>query len=141
MHEDQFGRLGEWKGFEKRIFLELNTDNFMPPDVDLKRIGGFCIDLAHYAMAKKKDTIEYKFVMEHEKRALFGCNHLGGYDPRRNLDLHTIGGISDFEYLNGLPSFLFGDVIALEMFNPISEQVRYKEYIIKMLGKGAGQNV
>lgn len=90
MHENQFHLLEEWKGFDKKLFLEMNTDNSMPQNVDMKKIGGFCIDLAYYKVAKEKHAIEYDFVMAHEKTALFGCNHLNGYNPKENRDMHRV---------------------------------------------------
>ena len=70
-----------------------------------------------------------------KNKNLFKCNHLNGYSYAKNIDLHTIFSLKEFDYLKTLPTFVFGDVIAIETFNSLKEQITFKKYIINLLQK------
>ena len=53
--------------------------------------------------------------------------------PEDNDDLHTVRNLKDFDYLKSLPKFLFGNIIALEVENSISEQLEFKKYLSEFL--------
>ena len=134
IHEDSFNVIEKWKGFFKMLYLEMNTDNFVSRKVDVSRIGGFCVDLAHFKVEATKWSAEFEYIFK--RRAVsryFKCNHLNGYSPKENIDIHRPRKITDFAYLKTLPNFLFGDVIALEMDNIIEEQLKFKKYISRLL--------
>lgn len=135
IHEDSFNVLDKWRGFYKNLFLEMNTDNLLSANVDVTKIGGFCIDLAHFKVEETKRTKEFKYIRKRKNSHYFFCNHLNGYSPSKNVDLHTIKSLNDFNYLKTLPKFLFGKVIALETENSIAEQLKFKEYLSKLLNK------
>lgn len=136
IHEDHFKILRKWQGFYPRLFLEMNYDNSIFPSVQINKIGGFCLDLSHFKVEAETNSREFKYIMKRKKVSrYFACNHLNGYSPEKNIDLHTIKTLKDFAYLKTLPEFLFGQVIALEMENSISEQLRFKEYLSRLLNK------
>jgi len=136
IHESHFNHLPRWKDFSKYIYLEMNYDNDIPKNVDMKKIGGFCIDLSHFMAAKARKAAEYQFVLSYKDRKdLFLCNHLNGYDPKEKKDVHTVKSFKDFDYLKELPEFVFGKYIAIETFNYIPEQIKFKKYLVKMLNK------
>jgi len=54
-------------------------------------------------------------------------------NQKKKRDLHTVRTLKDFNYLKELPKFVFGKYIALETFNSINQQLKFKEYIIKLL--------
>ncbi|MFH1586161.1 MAG: hypothetical protein ABIB79_05320 [archaeon] len=119
-----------------RLLLELNYDNKLSDEVDVRKIRGFCIDLSHFQASKDRGTKEYDYVMKYKNnKSLFIANHLNGYDSKRKRDMHWVKSLKDFDYLKTLPKFLFGEYIALEVFNPIKEQLRFKEYVAKVLGE------
>lgn len=134
IHENSFDKLPEWSGYHQHLFLEMNFDDKVSRDVDISRIGGFCVDLSHFKSAEEKWSKEFEYTLKQKnKKNLFMCNHLNGYDYKNNTDLHTISSLDEFDYLKTLPDFVFGNIIALEVFNPIKEQLEYKEYITKLL--------
>jgi len=134
IHEDGFKILYKWRGFYKNIFLEMNTDNFVSSLVKVNKIGGFCIDLSHFKVAEEKWSKEFEYIIKRKKIAkYFICNHLNGYSYQKNTDLHRIKSLKDFDYLKTLPKFMFGKIIALETENSISEQLKFKSYLIKLL--------
>jgi len=143
IHEDSFKALAKWRGYYKKLFLELNTDNFVSEIVDVEKIGGFCVDLSHFKAAEQKWSHEFTYIISQNnknnkkikknKQFLFACNHLNGYSYKKNTDLHTVNSFQDFDYLKTIPKFLFGQVIALECNNSITEQLKFKQYLVKML--------
>ncbi|MBR9704800.1 hypothetical protein GOV12_05285 [Candidatus Pacearchaeota archaeon] len=135
IHESDFKNLEKWKSLYKKLFLEMNFDDYVSKNVKVKKIGGFCIDLSHFKASWDLITDDFKYVIERKNfKKYFKCNHLNGYSYKENRDLHRINSLKNFDYLKSLPSFIFGDVIALEMYNSISEQLKFKKYIVKMLG-------
>ncbi len=135
IHESGFDSLKNWKGFYRKLYLEMDTNNFISQSVEVKKIGGFCVDLSHFKVQLNKWTQEFEYILKRRHAThYFDCNHLNGYDPKNNDDLHTVRSLKDFDYLKTLPNFLFGDVIALEVDNSISEQLEFKKYLIEFLG-------
>ncbi|MDP2741112.1 MAG: hypothetical protein Q8O66_00270 [bacterium] len=137
-HEKNFSDndIKKWKGFYKKLSLEMNFDNFVSKKVRVEKIGGFCVDLAHFKVGMEKLSQDFKYVFDRKKtKTYFDCNHLNGYDPKTNCDMHTIHNLKDFDYLKNLPNFLFGKFIALEINNSIKEQLIFKEYLINLLKK------
>ncbi|MBU1137236.1 hypothetical protein KKD72_02640, partial [Patescibacteria group bacterium] len=59
---------------------------------------------------------------------------LNGYDPETQTDKHVVDGLKDFDYLTTLPKYLFGQIIALEVYQPIKKQLKFIEYLNKLLG-------
>ncbi len=136
IHEDGFKYLKKWRGFYKELFLEMNFDNAVAESVKVKKIGGFCVDLSHFKAAEEKHSKEFEYVFQKRNISrLFGCNHLNGYSYRKNEDIHFVKSLKDFDYLKTLPRFLFGKVIAIETYNSIAEQLKYKKYLIGFLAK------
>lgn len=136
IHENSFEFLDKWQGFHKRLFLEMNKDNFIAQSVKVNKIGGFCIDLAHFKAASYDHTNEFKYIIRRRRvHHYFACNHLNGYNPEKNSDMHTVKSLKDFDYLKTLPKFLFGKAIGLETKNSISEQLKFKKYLTKMLSQ------
>jgi len=135
IHESHFRDLNKWRGYYQNLFLELNMDNRVAKYVDVEKIGGFCIDLAHFKKEVTRQTKEYRYIVEEMNKIKFVCNHISGYSYRRNKDLHTVKSIRDFDYLATLPHNLFGQIMAFEFFNPIKEQLRYKTLLKKSIPK------
>lgn len=133
IHEDHFKNLDKWKGFWDKLYLEMNYDSKIAKDVKVRRIGGFCIDLAHFKSAIARGAKEAHYVHLRKDKIKFACNHLGGYCPEKMRDLHTVTGLKDFNYLTTLPKYLFGKTIALETDNSIEEQIIFKKHIAKIL--------
>ena len=134
VHENSFRYLGKWNGFHKRLLVEFNYNNSIPHDLVISRVGGFCIDLSHFMAAKERAAKEYFYIMKRKDiHKYFKANHLNGYSPKRKADLHTIRTLKDFDYLKTLPRFLFSRYIALETFNPISEQIKFRDYVYGLI--------
>ena len=138
IHEKNFskGDIKNWKGYYKNLCLEMNFDNFVSKKINVEKIDGFCVDLAHFKVGMEKLSKDFEYVFDKKGiRKYFDCNHLNGYDPKTNCDMHTISNLKDFDYLKTLPNFLFGKYIALEIRNSIKEQLEFKKYLVDLLEK------
>ena len=134
IHENSFKILIKWWGFYKKLYLEMNTDNIVEDFVKVNKIGGFCVDLSHFKVEIEKWSKEFEYIIKRRNVSrYFGCNHLNGYSYEKNTDLHTITSLKDFDYLKSLPEFIFGEVIGIETENNISEQLEYKNHLVKIL--------
>jgi len=136
IHEENFvhDNVKNWKGFYKNIYLEMNFDNFVSKKVKVEKIKGFCIDLAHFKVAMEKLNKDFEYVFKRKEiHKYFKCNHLNGWNSEKNIDMHTIHSLKDFDYLKTLPQFVFGNTIAFETFNSIKEQLEFKKYITELL--------
>jgi len=133
IHESSFGFLKKWPGFHKKLYLEMDTNNYVSQKVIVEKIGGFCVDLSHFKITLTDFTKEFDYTYFRKGKANFSCNHLNGYWKKKNTDLHRIRSLRDFEYLKTLPKFVFGKVIALEVENNISQQLKFKKYLAKLL--------
>ncbi len=142
-HEENFVRhdVEHWKGFYNDIYLEMNFDNFVSKTVSVEKIGGFCIDLAHFKVGLEKLSEDFEYVFDRKDKDLFKCNHLNGWNPERNIDMHTIQDLKNFDYLKTLPDFVLGKYIALETFNPIKEQLEFKTYLTGLFTQRAEQEL
>ncbi|HAT74190.1 MAG: hypothetical protein US30_C0019G0015 [Candidatus Moranbacteria bacterium GW2011_GWF2_36_839] len=134
IHENSFDNFSKWAGYHHHLYLEMNYNNSIPRNVEVEKTGGFCIDLSHFKAAEEKWSKEFEYVIgKRKKKDLFRCNHLNGYSYAKNEDRHIISSLDEFDYLKTLPEFVFGDIIALEVFNSISDQIMYKKYIVRLL--------
>ncbi len=134
IHESDFNILSKWRGFYKNLFLEMSTDNIVAKNVKVERIGGFCVDLAHYQKQKDRKTVDYQYVYDRRmKKSLFKCNHLSGYSKKEMMDLHYIKSEKDFDFLKNIPNFVFGEIMAIEVNNKIKEQIEFKKYITNLI--------
>ena len=136
IHPSAFKYLNKWKGYHKYLFAELSYFNVLPKGFDVRKVGGFCVDLAHFKCAEERWSNEFDYIISNkEHHKYFQCNHVSGYSPWRKRDIHVIKKITSFDYLKSLPKFLFGENIALEVDNPIVNQLRYRDYVIDLLSK------
>lgn len=136
-HEENFvhGDISRWKGFYKNIYLEMNFDKAVSKEVKVEKIGGFCIDLAHFKCGLENLSKDFEYVFNRKDKKYFICNHVNGYNPEINCDMHTIYEFKNFDYLKTLPAFVFGECIALETFNSIKEQLKFKKYVTTLLSE------
>ncbi|MFZ5955206.1 MAG: hypothetical protein ACOYT4_02170 [Nanoarchaeota archaeon] len=133
IHESTFeyGYLKKWNGFYRKLFLELNFDNHLSKKVDVKKVGGFCIDLSHYKASEIRNTKEFEYLIKNKN--LVKCNHLNGFSFETCFDVHRIKSLEEFEYLKTIPDLLYGKIIALETENGIREQLRFKEHLKELI--------
>ena len=135
IHEETFYFLDKWKKHWNKIYLEMDADNDVADHVKVKEIGGFCIDLAHFRKSVARGAEEAYYIYMRRNDIDFTSNHISGYLEEEDIDMHEVDRIERFDYLKELPSYLFGDVMAIEVDNSIKEQLEFKDYIADILRK------
>jgi len=133
IHEEHFQLLDQWQGYWDKLYLEMDYDSKIAKDVKVRRIGGFCVDLSHFKAALNRGAKEAYYIFLRKNKIEIACNHLSGYVPETMKDLHVVNDLSSFDYLTTLPKYVFGKVIALEVDNSIEEQIKFREYISRLL--------
>jgi len=111
-------------------------DGFTPSD--LAGFAGICLDISHLENSKRQGFPGYEINIKMLKKYPIGANHVsaiyneigkgpivGGY----GYDFHKYESLDDFNYLKNYDSKYFGPYIALELYNPIAEQLEAKKYI------------
>jgi hypothetical protein len=92
----------------------------------LQKIRGFCIDISHYYVSCIEGYEEYNQIMKYKNnRKIFVCNHLSG--ASRGEVGHNIQSDKDYDYLEDIPNFIIGEFIAIELMDPIKDQLRMKK--------------
>jgi hypothetical protein len=135
IHEDHFKLLNNWKGYWDKLYLEMNYDSEIAKNVKVKKIGGFCVDLAHFKTAIARGAEEAYYIFIRKNKIKFACNHISGYSEVKTRDKHIAASLKDFDYLTTLPKYVFGEILAMETDNSIKDQIKFKKYIAKILDK------
>jgi len=133
IHEEHFKKLDQWQGYWDKLYLEMNFDDELEKDVKVRKIGGFCIDLAHLKAAISRGTEEAAYFFNKKGDYDVACNHLNGYAPLEMKDIHLVKDLSAFDYLTTLPRDAFGKIIALEVYNSIEEQIKFRDHVSRLL--------
>jgi len=135
IHESHFDFLNKWEKYRNKLYLEMDTDSEVADNVKVGEIGGFCIDLAHFRKSVARGTEEAYYVYLRRKTIEFECNHISGYLEKEDTDMHLVDKKERFDYLEELPDYLFGEVMAMEVNNSIREQLKFRSYITELLDK------
>jgi len=135
IHEHSFDDLHNYPKYRKYIYLEYNYNNRIPKTVKVNKISGLCIDFSHMWAAKNRGAKEFDEINNNLRSFKVGCNHLNGYSYRYRRDIHFVADKKQLDYLKEVPKKYFSHIISLEMQNSIHEQLKYKNYIVKILNK------
>ncbi len=132
IHEANFDILDKWSGYWDKLYLEMDYDGVIAKNVKVEKIGGFCVDFAHFKSSVVSGSKEANFIFLRKNKTKIACNHLSGYSEENNCDIHDATGVKEFDYLKTLPEYVFGKVIAFEINNSIKEQMEFRKYIINL---------
>jgi len=127
--------------FADRIFVEENTIWPWQED-EIRQWAGICIDFSHLEAARLSDTPLYENWINIIEKYPIGCAHISAigrtprvdkFDGTLRHDKHWLDDISELDYLKNYPKKYFPPYIAVELENSLSEQVKFREYIAKIL--------
>lgn len=115
----------------ERIFIENCSVSTPLTREDLVGFAGLCLDLSHLEDARRNHPENFARTVALTRTTKVGANHISGV---RNLGVRpdgSLGGTSthiaetseDFSYLATIPARCFSAVLALELENPIKEQL------------------
>jgi hypothetical protein len=119
----------------KRFFIETNAyhSRIKNPKI-ISKVGGVCFDLAHIEHFCHSFPADYRLAAKLAKEYKIGCNHLSAVLPN-GRSWHRVYRLSDLDYIKNIPKNYFSNYINLELVNSITEQLKFKKYIAKILAK------
>jgi len=124
--------------YRKIIYIE-NTSLPLNEE-EVKNFAGVCLDISHLEISRISDRERYENDIEILEKYPCGCNHISAVKKipvkKKNelkYDFHYLENLSDLDYLKRYPAKYFSSILAIELENPIEEQLKAKNYIIDLL--------
>ncbi len=109
----------------------------------LPQCFGLCIDFSHWAVGKLFNRPGYDKFEEIVNKNKIGCSHVSAFSPQGILvqapdETYTSHAPHDFRTLDELGYLVqfkkyLPEYVSLELFNPLKEQLKAKEYLEKLL--------
>ena len=124
-----------------------NYNNFIyvettrhPLDGDLNKYAGICLDTAHVENQRLKKTKIYESLMQSLDKYPVGITHISAITKTPKLDngdvdydKHKFENLSELDYVASYAKYL-SEIVALELENSISDQLKAKSYLENLLG-------
>lgn len=134
----QFPLTYDLSNFQSMIYVE--NSGYMK-ETDLTGFAGICLDVAHLEDWKLRGDREYENVCSLLKKYPVGANHLSVVTKTPVVDqsgdlghsYHLMTDFSQFDYLKKYPENYFGDFVAIELINSISDQLKLIEHLQKQI--------
>lgn len=123
-------------GLRERIYIE-NAWHLQASDLD--GFAGICLDFSHLEAVMYEEPEEYAALEALLDRFPIGANHVSAFKLRaRGLgrrDRHRVSDPDDLDYLAGFPRRYFAKYVALELTNPLGQQLSFKAEVEKHLAR------
>lgn len=120
---------------KKKIYIENNDGpNRIANIKKLSFFGGVCIDLSHLYEHRMHAPKLLKIAINAAKHYKVGCNHLSAV-MLDGHSRHVVRNIQELKYVQEIPKIFFSNHIAIELANPIKQQLYFKKYIADILYK------
>lgn len=120
----------------ERIFIENSGSNSILSIRDIEEFGGVCLDLSHLRDLALLDPEALPIMEDFLRAAFIGANHISAVLPTasegdivKHHSSHIAYSASDFDYLITFPLNYFAKYCAIEVENPIREQILFKSKI------------
>lgn len=136
----EYPLINDWSEFMDRIYFENTIFGF--DEEHMKGFAGICIDFIHLDEKNTGLLHDYPRDVEVIKKYPCGCAHVGAM-PKSTFSLerfekdyhlgHLLKDLSDLDYLKKYPKSFFPAIIALELENSLTEQLKIKNYLGKLL--------
>ncbi|MEK7580149.1 MAG: hypothetical protein AAB465_00840 [Patescibacteria group bacterium] len=134
--------------YKNKIYIENSA--ILLDLVELKNFSGLCLDFAHLEDERLIDLNIYRHNLGVVKRVKIGCAHISAISSKpkysryhhfrkahsrrkAHYDWHFFKDLSEFDYLKKYPARYFPKIIALELENSLKDQLRAREYIIRIM--------
>lgn len=139
--EREFPLQFKLKEMKQNIYIENIEDLY---EKDLLGFAGICLDISHQENNRLLDQNSFKQVSSLLKKYPIGVNHLSAIsttlrqykDGSMGYEDHHMTSFDQFNYLKKYPAKFFAEYMAIELDNPISEQlllISYLKQILKFL--------
>lgn len=119
-----------------RIYIENIYDL---RESDLQGFAGICLDVSHLELTRRLHPEQYPELCRLAETYPIGANHISAYpaetpDGKPSEERHQYSSLADFDYLNRYPLNFFGQYVAIELNNELSEQLAVKALLERRLG-------
>ena len=126
--------------YKKQIFVEVNYHKSQIKNLkNLSKVGGVCIDLAHLREFEIRKSKHFETSKQAIKLYKLGCNHLSAVISSCK-SWHDAKNFEELKYVENIPKKYFSKYICIELVNSISQQLKYKKQIAKLLVKAWQKN-
>ncbi len=131
--------------YSNMIYIENTHLPFQ--DVELRKFAGICLDFSHLENERLLYPETYRTKLKFLKSYSIGCNHISAICPKpffakqsvngntlreMHYDSHYLHNLSELDYLKNYPQEYFSPFCALELENSLEEQLKAKDYILKL---------
>ncbi|MBI2626246.1 MAG: hypothetical protein HYW69_01475 [Candidatus Nealsonbacteria bacterium] len=136
----------DYEKYKKMIYIENTYEPF--DEKEIKDFAGICLDVAHLENSRIFKPELYNHNIKVIEKYGCGCNHISPtknfslYDVKKedeseNWNAHVLDNLSQLDYLKSYPKKYFGKLAAIEMENSIKDQLKARDYMLKLLGQAA----
>ncbi|MDD5146532.1 MAG: hypothetical protein PHN39_02230, partial [Candidatus Pacebacteria bacterium] len=130
--------LFDYSTYKKMIFLE-NAGTL--DEKEIKKWAGVCLDFSHLENYRRLHQEKFARLKKLLAEYLIGCNHISAVTGQIHTDengsqiyaAHQFEKLTEFDYLKNYPMSYFSPFIGLELENTLKEQLKVKDYILKIL--------
>jgi hypothetical protein len=115
---------------------------------DLSGFAGVCLDLSHLEDARRRKPLEYLELVEILKEVAVCANHMSAVSDPARVPIqhgqmcfadHHLEAVSELDYAANYPAHYFGQYIALELVNPIGEQLTLAKRVEELIEQPCDQ--
>ncbi|MBX7137439.1 MAG: hypothetical protein K1X83_05595 [Oligoflexia bacterium] len=120
-----------------RIFIENASPDRALTAADLHGFAGLCVDISHLEEMRLNRLEAFQRFLPALAAFPIGANHISAVRTERAgeapLSVHLFQDLEDFRYLQQYSAAVFADICALELENPIQEQLDAIKFIEELL--------
>jgi len=115
----------------ERIYIENSTVDAPLGAGDIEGFAGICLDVSHLEDLKRTSEQGYAELVKLLETYPIGANHISAVGPNPNFFVdgvayhsnHVLGSAKELSYLSSFPRQFFSEICAIELENPLSQQL------------------
>ncbi len=104
----------------------------------LADFAGICLDISHLEITRRNFPDYFPTLCALVEKYHVGANHVSAYATEeiqgKRDDKHRYSSLDEFDYLKRYPLDYFGKYVAIELTNPLPQQLLVKRLLDKWLG-------
>lgn len=129
----------DFSRYKKQIYIENGHPLFTEKELD--SFTGICLDFSHLENDRRLNKEVFQGTIEMFKKYPIGWAHVSAVMETPHVDIdgyftyheHRLKNFSELDYLKNYPLNYFPNFIAMELTNPLKEQQKAIDYILKIL--------
>jgi len=131
----------DYSKFKNKIYIE-NT-RYELSEKEIQQWAGVCLDFSHLENDRLTNMKKYEHDLQLIEKYPIKCNHISSIKKEKGRDMfgierydnHFYHNLSEFDYLKKYDKKLFSNFCAIELENPIKDQLLVIEYINNLLNE------